>query len=177
MKRLALCSCALAFLWGCGGGIPGFFKNPPQGEDVLYGVGSGESSDLQMARTMAIEAARVEVARAAETKVNALFKQFREQVNGVEEGEFLQLATDVNKTITSFVTTATRVAKQEIRRGKNGYRVYALLEMPVGEANAAMVNRIRAQQNLYTRFRASQAFRELEHDVAEYEKWKREQGQ
>ncbi|MBM3216018.1 hypothetical protein FJZ36_14005 [Candidatus Poribacteria bacterium] len=166
---------AFAFVLGCGGAVPGFYENPPQSDDALYGVGVGMSSDLQMARTMATEAARVEIARAAETKVNALFKQFREQVNGVEEGEFLQLAADVSKTVTSFVTTATRVSKQEMKREKNGYRVYTLLEMPVGEANAAMVNRIRAQQNLYTRFRASQAFSELERDVAEYEKWKREQ--
>jgi hypothetical protein len=34
------------------------------------------------------------------------------------------------------------------------------------------VNRIKAQQNLYTRFRASQAYQELEADTEEYETWK-----
>ena len=49
------------------------------------------------------------------------------------------------------------------------------MAMPIGDANAAIVNRIKAQQNLYTRFRASQAFTELEADVENYEKWKQDQ--
>jgi hypothetical protein len=167
-----LCLLLVAVIAGCGSSIPGWFTSPPADEDALYGVGTGESQDLQMATTRAQEAARVQISRNAESKVSALFKQFSEQVGGIEDGEFLQMATDVSKTITSMVTTATSVVEQKVENLDGGFRAYALMKMPIGEANAAIVNRIKAQQNLYTRFRASQAYQELEADTEEYETWK-----
>ena len=50
-----------------------------------------------------------------------------------------------------------------------------MVEMPIGEANAAFVEKIRSQERLYTRFRASEAFEELDREVQEYEEWKRQQ--
>ena len=175
MLTLPLYALSVALLVGCGGSIPGWFTNPPTSEDALYGAGVGESQGLQMATTRAQEAARVQISRAVESKVSGLFQQFQEQVGGIEDGEFLQMATDVSKTVTSMVTTATSVVEQKVERVDGGYRIYALMAMPIGDANAAIVNRIKAQQNLYTRFRTSQAFTELEADVENYEKWKQDQ--
>jgi hypothetical protein len=50
-----------------------------------------------------------------------------------------------------------------------------MMEMPIGEANARFVDKIKSQQRLYTRFRASEAFEELDAMVEEYEQWKKEQ--
>ena len=169
-----LCLLLIGAVAGCGSSIPGWYTEPPADEDVIYGVGTAESQGLQMATTRAQEAARVQISRNAESKVSALFKQFSEQVGEIEDGEFLQMATDVSKTITSMVTTATSVVEQKVENLDGGFRAYALMKMPIGEVNASIVNRIKAQQNLYTRFRASQAFSELEDDVEQYEKWKRE---
>ena len=36
--------------------------------------------------------------------------------------------------------------------------------------------KIRARENMYTRFRATEAFQDLEAELAAYEEWKREQG-
>jgi len=175
LLTLPLYALATAFIVGCGSSIPGWYTSPPSGDDAVYGVGTAESQGLQMATTRAQEAARVQISRNAESKVSALFKQFQEQVGGIEDGEFLQMATDVSKSVTSMVTTATSVVEQKVENLEGGYRAYALMKMPIGEANAAIVNRIKARQNLYTRFRASQAFNELEADAEKYEKWKQSQ--
>jgi hypothetical protein len=50
-----------------------------------------------------------------------------------------------------------------------------MMEMPIGEANARLVEKIKAQERLYTRFRASEAFEELDQMVQEYEEWKKQQ--
>ena len=50
-----------------------------------------------------------------------------------------------------------------------------MMEMPIGEANARFVEKIKSQERLYTRFRASEAFEELDEMVEEYEQWKKEQ--
>ena len=52
---------------------------------------------------------------------------------------------------------------------------YEKMEMPIGEANLAFVEKLRAQERLYTRFRATRAFEELDQEVQEYEEWKRQQ--
>ena len=59
---------------------------------------------------------------------------------------------------------------------KNIFRTYVLIEMPIGEANEQLMNKIKANQNLYTRFRASQAYKELDDEIEKFEQWKRDQG-
>jgi len=49
------------------------------------------------------------------------------------------------------------------------------MEMPIGEANARFLEKIRAQERLHTRVRASEAFEELDREVQAYEEWKSKQ--
>ena len=56
------------------------------------------------------------------------------------------------------------------------YRAYVLMEVPIGEANKVLAAQIKANEHLYTRFRAAQGFKELAEEVERYEKFKREQG-
>jgi len=42
--------------------------------------------------------------------------------------------------------------------------------------NAEYMGAIKKQQNMYTRFRASQGFQELEGEVDKYDQFKKEQG-
>jgi hypothetical protein len=65
-------------------------------------------------------------------------------------------------------------AKRDYRKEGIHYRVYVLIEMPIGEANTALMAKIKANNNVYTRFRASEAFKELEEEVEKYERLKKE---
>ena len=44
-------------------------------------------------------------------------------------------------------------------------RVYVLMTLPIGSANQALMSKLKANEHLYTRFRASQAFEELDADI------------
>jgi len=57
------------------------------------------------------------------------------------------------------------------------FRAYALMELPIGVMNSALVDKVKENQNMYTRFRASQAFQELEEESQKYEQFKKEQSQ
>ena len=50
------------------------------------------------------------------------------------------------------------------------------MELPIGPANSALLDAVKKQQNLYTRFRSSQGFQELEEEVEKYDQFKKEQG-
>jgi len=156
--------------------IPDWYMNPPTDANFMYGTGTNDSRDLQMAKDGAEHAARVSIANATEAKVSALFKSFMEQTGAAEDEELLRMNTNVSKSVANEVIAGTRVSKQAVMNENGRFRVYVLLEMPLGEAGYRLRDRLRAQQNAYTRFRASQGFQELEQEVAAFEKWKKEQG-
>jgi len=49
------------------------------------------------------------------------------------------------------------------------YSIYTLVEMPLGAANKALVQKLKEQQALATKLEASKAFKELEAEVAKVE--------
>jgi hypothetical protein len=172
---------------GCGGAhkiktpkgtkieAPGWYMDPPNEEDRLVGVASATSLDLQTAVDKARQDGRLEIARQLDLRMTGMAKRFVEETGLAEDAELLDMFTQVSKSIVSDSLNGSRVTKQELMTEGGVYRAYALVEMPIGEANAAFLAKIQAQQRLYTRFRASQAFEELDRSVREYEEWKRQQ--
>ena len=110
------------------------------------------------------------------TKISALFKQFRDETGTPEDAEFIEQATSVSKSVVSEMMVGSKVSKQEVQQKGTMYHAFVLMEMPIGEANAALMSKIKANNHLYTRFRAAQGFKELESEVEKYEQWKKEQG-
>lgn len=189
MKRFISIACLLLVsiaLIGCGGSkkanktkmkeIPEWFLDTPNDPNYVIAASSAVSRDLQMAVNTATEEARVQIARELETKVSGLFKRFREEVGVGEDAEFLSQTTDVSKSVVSTTLNGTKVRKKEIVQEGGGIRAYVLMEMALGPVNEALLNKIKQQQNMYTRFRASQGFQELEKDVEKFEKWKESNG-
>mgnify|MGYP000574904233 CR=1 FL=1 len=119
---------------------------------------------------------RVEIARQLETKINSMFKRPREEVGAGEDAEFLTQTTDVSKSVTSKVLSGSRAAKTKSVKEGMIFRAYVLMEMPIGSANAALMDAIKKQEHMNTRFRASEGFQELEDEVDKYEEYKKEQG-
>ncbi len=189
MKRFISIACLLLVsiaLIGCGGNkkanktkmkeIPKWFLETPNDPNYVIAASSAVSRDLQMAVNTATEEARVQIARELETKVSGLFKRFREEVGVGEDAEFLTQTTDVSKSVVSTTLNGTKVRKKEIVQEGGGIRAYVLMEMALGPVNEALLNKIKDQKNMYTRFRASQGFQELEKDVEKFEKWKENGG-
>ena len=156
--------------------VPEWFSTPPEDPNYLYATATATSRDMQMAINSAKEGGRVEIARQLETKINALFKRFREEVGADEDAEFLSQTTDVSKSVTSKVLSGSRAAKTKSVKEGMIFRAYVLVEMPIGDANTALMGAIKKQEHMYTRFRASQGFQELENDVEKYDEYKKEQG-
>lgn len=154
-------------------GLPEWIDNPPN-DDVqyLYASRSGASRDMSMATTEAELLARTQLAQQMEGKLENLEKRFSEQFKDDTGGsEVRSQLTSVIKTVTVQTLRNCRVEKRKTQQLKNGnFRVYVLMSLPIGEANAAMMAEIKDNEHLYTRFRASEAFKELEKEVEAYEK-------
>lgn len=155
--------------------VPEWYVSPPQNDNRLVGVASATSLDLQTAVDKAKQDGRAEIARQVDTRITGMSKRFIEETGLNDDAELLGMFTQVSKSVVSDSLTGSRIAKQEMNRLGSGYRAYVMMEMPIGEANARFVEKIRSQERLYTRFRASEAFEELDQMVDEYEQWKKDQ--
>lgn len=155
--------------------IPDWFPSPPSDNEHLYGTGTGESGDMQFAVNKAEQAARVQITTNIEAKVSSLFKTFSEETGVGQDAEFISMSTGVSKTVASEVISGTRIKDQKIVPENGRFRAYVLMEMPVGEAQARLQAQIKAQNRLYTQFRASRGYQELEGEVEKFENFKKEQ--
>jgi hypothetical protein len=151
------------------GAIPDWFSNPPQDPNVLFGVSTATSQDMQLAIDKALTGARAEIGRQVETKMNSMQKRFDEETGVGQDAQLLQQYTQATKAIVSTSLTGSKMTKQEKVQDGNMWRAYVLAEYPIGDANKALLEAIKKNQEMYTRFRASQAYQELDAEVQKLE--------
>jgi hypothetical protein len=165
-------------LAGCGGSekvsdeenMPEWFMNPPSSENYVYATQSATSQRMQVALDKATNSARGALATQLETKVEGMTKSFTEEVGD----DLRQQYTETQKTITSRVLRGTSPKEREVYKQDNGtYRAFVLMELPVGEAAKELLSKIEQNDEMYTRFRASEAFEEMNEAVDEYEREQR----
>jgi len=182
MRKLMLLTVLALFsvaLINCGGGNSsgGWTELAvPSDPNFLFAFGSGESATLQLALDKAIAAARTEVGRQMTIKLNSLQKIYAEEIGAGEDSELRSMYESVTKTIVSQELYGSKVKEQKYRQRSGRYEAQVVMEYPIGAANAALANQIKANNNMYTRFRASEGFKELESEVDKYEEWKKQQG-
>ncbi len=188
MRTIMLSCTAMVFalaMVGCGGSksmqstdagnVPDWYLNVPKDPNFFFAPNTQVSQDLQLAVDKATQGARVEIGRQVETKISGLQKRFTEETGTTGNAQLLDMFTQASKTVVSTSLTGSRVSKQQQFKDGDGWRVYVLVEYPIGAANAALMQQIKSNEQMYTRFRASQAFKELDDEVKKYDDFKKSQ--
>jgi hypothetical protein len=73
------------------------------------------------------------------------------------------------------VSQDLQIAIDKAQAEGRAYRAYVLMELPTGEAAKRLMEQVKANEQMYTRFRSTEAFKELDAEVQRYEAWKRDQ--
>ena len=152
---------------------PDWYTNPPKSDTYMYEAQTAESKDMQLAVDKARAAGRAQIAQQLEVKFGGIAKRFQEETGLGNHAELLDQFNQTYKLVASQEMNGTRAKEQKVIPGDGVYRVYVLMEMPIGEANKALMAKLAAQQALYTRFRATQAFKDLNDELDKYEKSKK----
>lgn len=178
---------AVFYMFGCsssqptaateGGNVPEWYLNTPQDPNYLFAPSTASSKDLQLAVDKAVTDARAEIGRQVETQVQGLQKKFDEEVGVGDNSTLLSQFTQATKTVVNQSLNGSNVQKKEVLKDGQNWRAYVLVAYPIGAANTAMMDQIKKNQEMYTRFRSSQTFEELDKEVKKYEEWKDKQGQ
>ena len=156
---------------------PKWFPTPPADEKYFYGVSTATSKDLQLALDKAAMDARVKIGQQVELRIQALEKKFKEETGAGSDAQLLQMMTQSAKTVVSTSLSGSRVKDQTFQNEEGIFRAFALVEYPVGAVSQNLLNQIKSNEQMYTRFRASETFKEMDGDVSRYEEWKKQQAQ
>ncbi len=172
---------------GCGGSkglqtadtgdIPDWYMNPPQDPNYLYAANTQSSQDMQLAVDKATAAGRADIGRQIELRIQGLQKRFTEETGTGNDAQLLQMFTEAEKTVVSTTLNGSHVKSHNISKDGNLWRAYVLVEYPIGAANQAFMDQMKKNDQMYTRFRATQTFKELDDEVKKYEDFKKQQSE
>jgi len=178
------CALVAASIFGCGGSrslqsggvgdMPDWYNNKPQDANNFYATATATSQDLQLSVDKATAGARAELGRMVETKIQGLQKRFDEETGIAKDAQLLQMFTQATKLVVNTTLSGSQISKQQQYQDGDIWRAYVLMAYPVGAANVALMQQIKKNEQLYTRIRASQAFKELDDEVKKFEEAKKE---
>jgi len=180
--QLAVVIVCLSVIWSCSnhkdltqtatGDIPTWYDNPPSDNDHLYGVYTASSQDMQLSIDKASVGADQEIAKQLEVKVQGLQKKFEEEIGGGDSSELLQQFTQATRTVVDQNLMGVSIKERKTIQSGDTWRSYVLAEYPIGEANKALLEKLKSQTNLLTQIRSTQTFQELDSAVAKYDSTK-----
>lgn len=182
--RLSIVIVVLSFSFGCGGPksanltpsansetlkkMPDWYLSPPSGEESLYAAATMVSNDVQMAVQKARVQAQAMLSEQLGQKLGSMTKQFREEAGAADNSYMIESTTQVVKSVTKQTLVGAELAKKDIQEDKGAWRAYVLMSLPLGDANRALLEQIRANNRLHTDLKASKAFQELEKELENY---------
>jgi hypothetical protein len=152
--------------------MPGWYRKPPSDDKWLYSPATATSLDVQIAINKAQAEGRAGLATQLEVKYGALTRRFVEETGLARDAQLLTEYEQTYKGVVSEVLVGTRAKEQQFAIDGGVYRAWVLMELPVGEASKKLLEQLRTQEQMYTRFRATEAFKELNAEVDKYDKWK-----
>lgn len=157
--------------------IPDWYLNPPTDPNYIYGKATNTSVDLQLAIDKAKQGARLDIGENLESHIMGLIKKFDEEVGGGEEAEYLTQFTQVSKNVVDQTLVGSRENKTKVKQEGKLFRAFVLMELPIGKAREELLKQLSSgdNENLYTRFRASQSFQELKEEVENLREYKNQE--
>lgn len=176
LGKVLFFTAAILYLAGCSssqkdlpgtdeGSMPEWFLNPPTDPNYLYSAKTDASADMQMAIDKATTSARAELSRMLELELSSLQKKFMDETGFGENSNVLSQFTEATKIVTKNTLVGSKIKQNKVEKDKNTFRAYVLVELPLGAAKSNLLSEIKNNNELKTRFEATQTFKELDEEV------------
>lgn len=166
MKKLNRSLIVLMLLAGCSSSIPDWYTEPPQTNDVFYGVGDAKRPQQALSKKVATARARDEVAQAVEVKVSTMLKDFMQSSGIGENASALEFNESVSKHVAQVSMQGCIISETFI--AKDG-TVYVMVQYPIKQAKEETLKKakeeIKNHEALFNEFKARQGFEALEKEL------------
>jgi len=180
-KHGALAPLTAALLAGCGptgpitlapppsskviDSAPDWYVEPEAEDGRLVAAATMTSRDLQTAVQKARTVAQADLAQQLGTRLSSLTSQFQEETGAAAFSEYLTRFSSAIKAVSDETLRGGRVEAQELVSEGGVYRAYVLMSLDLAESNRLLAEKLRSDEQLYTRVRATQAFADLDREV------------
>ena len=145
--------------------IPDWCLSIPSSSLARLACGSGNSSNLNMARTRANLDAKRQLADMIDSEISSNMEDYLSSL-GTESEQVKQQSEIITKNVTiEAKLTGYKQLEVEAQNIGNKYQIYVLLEYPIGQANQALVNEIKRNETLSTQENADNALEKLEAEI------------
>jgi len=185
MKRLPLIVVIIAVLASCA--TQGVYVGPSKeelklmdmvkainkaGGVAVIGTGIDENGREDLALQKAILDGRTQLAQVFETNMQVLEKNFVEEIGAASSAEINQLFSSTVKAITNTTLVGSQsLSNPIIKRSSKVITVKVVVGIDPKTLNTAVMDDFKQKNiNLYERYRASEAFKELQKEMDAYEK-------
>ncbi len=144
--------------------VPEWFANVPEEDDTyIYAVGVGDSRQMNIAINKAKQEAMVQLSQRVKAKVKSMVRQMTQEAGMDENTQVVDFYQQASTTITNNTFSGITVIKQyPYQKSGGGYRVYMLIGLKKDAFNKSLANAIQNEAALYSEWKATQAFKELE---------------
>jgi hypothetical protein len=136
-------------------------------EDAIWGIGSARQSSDSMSMITAEARARTGVARQLNAKVDAMFTDYLRDAGTVGSQTALSLQENVSREISSMQLNGARPIKRW--KAPDGTWWY-LVEYKISDAREAIAPMFTSEESRYAEFKADEALRLLDDQLAKREK-------
>ena len=149
------------------GGIPEWFKEQPEDNDNIFSAGTAVTPDLQFSIDAAVLNAKVILADRINSRMRSQAKQFKAKVgSGDLDAAVISEFERAVKNITADTdVSGYHMAEVEVVPHGTQYRAFVLLEYSDSEARKILTNRLRKDEMLFNKLRATKAWKELDENA------------
>ena len=117
---------------------------------------------MQLALTKAQTVARATLAEELQATYKVLSKQFAEEVGRDDSNRLLDQFTRTVEAVVNANLVNSTLRQQYLQQEPPGYRAFVLVAVSRDDVAARLLKELKASEALYTRLRATQAFKDLE---------------
>ena len=139
----------------------------------IAAVGQSESARQDLAKKKAVTDAQGQLAEIFNTQVNRMKKMFQEEIGSAEDSEINEAFTTVTKVLTSTMLQGAITKKTKYMKDPQSGKFTAgsLVAVEPDKVNMSILDEVKkGKPKLYERFRASQAYEELDQAMEKYKK-------
>lgn len=148
---------------------PEWYENRQQSTvDTLYEVDSQTSNDMQFAIDKAIAGARTKIAGSVQTAVENNLERVREESGVTKDSAILNRISDAGRQVANASLRGSVVMKQKAREVDGVWRAWVMVGYPRAAVDKAMVEQVKSDEELYSRFRASQLLQNLDAQIEKH---------
>ncbi|MCH8326906.1 MAG: LPP20 family lipoprotein [Candidatus Marinimicrobia bacterium] len=143
--------------------MPEWSLNRPVVEGMIFGVGQAKKQNPSLAKTVAAQRAREEIASTVKVKVESLVKDFMQESGIGYNAKALEFTQSVSKGVTDATLTGAMIKEAFLARDGT---YFVLMEYSLDNARRAAIESARQEEAAWSEINSDRGFEALEAELA-----------